>query len=149
MRRHSELRDASELIAAAISRPEVMRRLHAQQVFRHWSECVGDLLASKSAPERFEGGTLWVAAKGAAWVQELQMRKAEILVRLNEIAGGNLFTEIRFGVRPLPKAAAEEHSNAEPIGEVAVDVTFAHQELEPVARRALARLRAASRKPRK
>ncbi len=73
----------------------------AQRAMRHWEEVVGPLLSERSVPERYQEGTLWVAAKGPAWAQELRMRKDQVLQRLNEIAAEQgLFQDMRVGVRP-------------------------------------------------
>lgn len=77
-----------------------MARAHA--VLRHWDEIVGEQLALKSRPDRYGKGTVWVAVTGSAWAQELRLRKETILSRLRERSGdANLFTDIRFGVRPI------------------------------------------------
>ena len=139
--RRGELSSAAGLIGRAVGRPEVLKRLHAQIVFRRWEECVGPVLASKSAPERFEGGTLWVAVSGASWAQELRMRKREILGRLNEFAGDELFKDARFGVRELPEITAQPTKSA-PLEPEAVNVSINNPELAVVAKRALGKLKA-------
>jgi hypothetical protein len=61
------------------------------------------MLAERSHPDRYGRGTVWVAVEGSAWAQELRMMKDKILRRLDEVAGEpGLFTDVRFGVRPLP-----------------------------------------------
>lgn len=91
----------SEVLDGAIGRPEVVRQARAHQVMRRWREAVGDLLADNSTPDRYDHGTLWVAASGSAWCQEVRMHKDLIVSRLNEMAGdGTLFTTLRVGVRP-------------------------------------------------
>jgi predicted nucleic acid-binding Zn ribbon protein len=67
---------------------------------RRWPEIVGPILAKHSHPERYDRGTLWIAASGSAWAQELRLGQELILGRLNEAVGETLFTGIRVGVRP-------------------------------------------------
>ena len=87
----------------AIARDEILRAGKAQVALRRWEEVVGPMLASKSAPDRYDHGTVWVAVTGSAWAQELRMVKNQILGKLRQISGDpNLFTDVRFGVRPLP-----------------------------------------------
>ncbi|RYG36911.1 DUF721 domain-containing protein, partial [bacterium] len=87
----------------AIERPEILRAARAGLVLDEWTEVVGDFLAAKSRPDRYDRGTVFVAVSGSAWAQELRMRKDEILEKLREIAGEpSLFINIRFGVRALP-----------------------------------------------
>ncbi len=97
------MRRVSHLLPRALGQSEILRTARAQATLRSWDEIVGPGLASRSAPDRFDKGTVWVAVEGAAWAQELRMRKELILDRLQEQSGEpHLFTDIRFGVRPLP-----------------------------------------------
>ena len=92
------------LLAAALGKPEVLRAARAQASMRRWSEVVGEALAEKSTPDRYETGTLWVVASGSAWAQEIRLRKEDIVRRLNEIAGEpGLFCDVRVGTRPRRK----------------------------------------------
>ncbi|HXH61845.1 MAG TPA: DUF721 domain-containing protein [Fimbriimonadaceae bacterium] len=89
------------LLGSALGRPEVLKAARAQMAMHLWAEVVGDGLADRAAPDRYERGTLWVVASGSAWAQEIRLRKDEIVKRLNEAAGEpGLFTELRVGVRP-------------------------------------------------
>jgi predicted nucleic acid-binding Zn ribbon protein len=87
------------LLGGALGRPEVLKAARAQIAMRKWSEVVGEAIAAKSMPDRYDHGTLWVVASGSAWAQEIRLRKEEIMARLNEIAGEHLFTDVRVGVR--------------------------------------------------
>lgn len=92
----------TKLIGKAVGRPEIDRAARAQRVLSEWTEMVGPELASRSSPERFERGTVWVAVEGSAWAQELRLAKREILGRLAERSGdSSLITDMRFGVRPV------------------------------------------------
>jgi hypothetical protein len=134
------------LLARAL-RPDVLKRLRATQIARRWEQVVGQKLFEKSRPDRIDGGTLWVAVKGASWAQELRMRKDEILERLNELAGERLFKDVRFGVRPLPQTdSLEQQEDQAPLEPAEVEVTISEPELEEAAVSALGRLRAASQR---
>ena len=89
-----------DLLPKAMGRTEVLKAARAQKVMRMWPEVVGEMLASRTSPDRFDHGTVWVSSQGSAWAQELRMRQGEIVSRLNELAGENLFKEIRVGTRP-------------------------------------------------
>lgn len=98
------MKKIDSLIGAALGRPEVLRAARAQQSMRRWNEVVGETLAVKSTPDRYEKGTLWVVASGSAWAQEIRLRKEEIVRRLNEISGEpGLFNDVRVGTRPRRK----------------------------------------------
>lgn len=106
------MKRAGQMLPKAVGRDEVLRTARAQQVLRFWPEIVGEGLASRSHPDRYGKGTVWVAVTGSAWAQELRMRKDLILERLRERAGDpSLFLDVRFGVRPLPSPDLEPSSN--------------------------------------
>lgn len=100
-----KLRRLQDLLEGAVDRPEILRAARAQRVLRQWNEVVGPLLADKVQPDRYDHGTLWVAAVGSAWAQEIRLRQDTILERLNQLAEErSLFLQIRAGVRPARKA---------------------------------------------
>lgn len=93
------------MLPSALGNGEVLLAARAQAVLRRWPEVVGDFLAERSRPDRFHKGTVWVAVRDNVWAQELRMRKEQILERLNGMsAEGEIFANVRFGVRPLPSA---------------------------------------------
>ncbi|HRI43957.1 MAG TPA: DUF721 domain-containing protein [Fimbriimonadaceae bacterium] len=89
----------ADLLGKAVEQTEVLRAARAQAVVRQWASIVGEVLANKATPERFERGTLWVAASGSAWAQEIALRKELILDRLNGLANERLFEDLRVGTR--------------------------------------------------
>jgi predicted nucleic acid-binding Zn ribbon protein len=96
------MKKLNDMLAAAVGRPEVLRTARAQIAMQHWRDVVGDALAEKSFPDRYEKGTLWVVATGSAWAQEIRLRKEDIVRRLNETASEpGLFANVRVGVRPF------------------------------------------------
>ena len=104
----NQLNRVDEFLAKAVPMPDLLRVARAQSALRQWDAVVGQHLASRSWPDRFERGTVWVAVEGSAWAQELRMRKDQILRRLAEISGEpDLFRQVRFGVRTLPKPEPE------------------------------------------
>lgn len=98
------MKKLSDVINAAIDQKEILVAARAQRVAKQWPEAVGEMLASKSSPDRYERGTLWVCATSTTWAQELRMREETILANLNELAGETgLFKELRVGVGPRRK----------------------------------------------
>ena len=144
-RRKENLTGANSLLAKAIGRKEVLERLEARQITQRWEEAVGEPLATKSTPEKFEHGVLTVVVISAPWAQELRLRKAELLDRLNLAAGRDLFEDLRFSVR-TPAKKQEAESVPEPFEpeDLAIDVSI--PEIAEIVRRALGRHRAASKR---
>lgn len=105
-----------QVLPAAMGNEDVLRAARAQAAMRRWPEVVGVMLADRSHPDRYGRGTVWVAVEGSAWAQELRMMKDKILRRLDEVAGeAGLFTDVRFGVRPLPKPSPATEETAPPV----------------------------------
>ena len=106
------------MLRSAVGRPEVLKAARAWRIMHRWPEIVGEGLAERSTPDRYDRGTVWVAVRGSAWAQELRLMKETILERMNAMAADNLFTEVRFGVRaakPAPFPAPDpETPKAEP-----------------------------------
>ena len=82
------------MLGDAIGRGEVIRAARAQAVMREWRQIVGEGLAQKSYPDRYDKGTVWVAVQGSAWAQELRMMKGQILEKLNGRARERIFSLI-------------------------------------------------------
>ena len=95
-----------QLLNSTVVPPEVLRAARAISTLKRWEQAVGKDMAERSAPERYDHGTVWVAVTSSVWAQELRMQKEEIIARLNQIAGEpGLFVNLRFGVRPINRAA--------------------------------------------
>jgi len=133
------VRKAGQILRGAVGRDEVLRTARAQQILRDWPEVVGESLASRSRPDRYSKGTVWVAVSGSAWAQELRMRKDMILDRLRERSGDTgLFLDVRFGVRPLPppEVVVPEELEPEPTEQTT------ELSIREIAERRLAKMRA-------
>ncbi|HWP30748.1 MAG TPA: DUF721 domain-containing protein [Fimbriimonadales bacterium] len=93
-----------------LGRPEIVREAKARIALKHWEDIVGCILSKKSAPDRYSRGVLWVSVSSSLWVQELQLRKKELLASLNERSGENLFQDIRFRVQNIAKDISRKES---------------------------------------
>lgn len=109
------MKRVADLLGKAVEQKEVLRAARAQAILRRWVSVVGEVLATKATPERFERGTLWVAAAGSAWAQEIALRKELILDRLNDLADERLFEDLRVGTRePRRDLAAPKGEESDP-----------------------------------
>jgi predicted nucleic acid-binding Zn ribbon protein len=96
------VKKVAQMLSPAIGREEVLKAAKAVKILRDWPAIVGEAMAARSHPDRYDRGTVWVAVQGSAWAQELRMQKDQILERLDS-RGKGLFIDLRFGVRPLPE----------------------------------------------
>ncbi|MEN6444698.1 MAG: DUF721 domain-containing protein [Candidatus Cloacimonas sp.] len=76
-------------------------------IFLYWKEVVGELLASKSYPEKLENGVLFVAVQNNTWMQELILIKDEIISKYKSIYKEEI-AEIVFLISS-PKRKCKKH----------------------------------------
>jgi predicted nucleic acid-binding Zn ribbon protein len=74
----------------------ITRKLREVGVITHWDRLVGEQIAKVTRPQRMENGVLHVTVSSAPWRAELTMRRAEIIEKINGIAGTKVVREIRF-----------------------------------------------------
>lgn len=88
-------------MSSSVEQKEILRSARAQSLFKQWPQVVGETLAAKTTPDRYERGTLWICATSSTWAQELRMQEETVLQRMNSLADERgLFREIRVGIRP-------------------------------------------------
>ncbi len=51
----------------------------------NWRNIVGELLAERSTPEKYEHHTLFVKVNNPTWMQELVLIKPQIIERMNKL----------------------------------------------------------------
>lgn len=66
------------------------------KVFAVWDEAVGEPLCKNARPVAVHYGSLIVAVRDSAWIQELQFMKGDLKKRLNKHLGKGVITDIRF-----------------------------------------------------
>jgi predicted nucleic acid-binding Zn ribbon protein len=72
------------------------KKLMEVSVLDYWEEVVGAQGAKACAIQKLEHGIITVHASAPVWRTELQMRKAEVLQRLNERVGTEVVRDIVF-----------------------------------------------------
>lgn len=98
-RGRGKLTPVEEVVRSLMERlqmPEDMDR--KGRVFTGWAEAAGDA-AGHATPFRFRGDTLVVEVDGPVWMNELGMRKRELVARLNRAAGDEVVKDIRFQLK--------------------------------------------------
>jgi len=83
---------------------QVLARLGGQgralefRVFDCYARVVGDLLRSRTAPERMAGTTLFVRVTSSALAHEVTLMRGEIVAKLNAELGAGTVVELRTRV---------------------------------------------------
>ena len=73
-----------DLVGSVLEARGVRKQVERQDVLRDWDEVVGEGIARVTRPRSLSEGTLFVEVRSSPWLMELEMRKGEILRRLNE-----------------------------------------------------------------
>lgn len=74
------------------------------RVFSAYTEVAGDVLRTRTRPDSFREGTLFIRVASAALAHELTLLREELLVRLNAALGSGVVKTLRTRVGPLPPA---------------------------------------------
>ncbi|OGL61072.1 MAG: hypothetical protein A3J27_08235 [Candidatus Tectomicrobia bacterium RIFCSPLOWO2_12_FULL_69_37] len=89
-----EMADFARLLGDLRRREPWGRKLSRHRVFRVWEAAVGGALARVARPAAVRHKRLFVEVNDSAWLQELKLREAELLGRLNEALGAEEFTAL-------------------------------------------------------
>ncbi len=89
---------SAALMGSVLARLGGQGRALEYRVFESYQSTVGDMLRSRTAPERLLGTTLVVRVESSALGHELVMLKGEILVKMNATLGPGVVTDIRTRV---------------------------------------------------
>lgn len=71
-------------------------RLQDLLIWQNWQQAVGASIASHTRPLRIYGGQLTVVVANAAWMQQLNFMKEELLQKLNKTLGHEQVKSIIF-----------------------------------------------------
>lgn len=74
----------------------ISERIGEYDAVLQWDAIVGEHIAKVAQAERISQGVLVVRVKTSTWRQELNMRKTEMIGRLNSALGGDVIKDIRF-----------------------------------------------------
>ncbi len=110
-----EARSAKQAIGAALAFRGIANDVRAERLLADWTELVGPKIATRTRPDGIYDRTLVIEVVSSAWLQELNMLRAQILSGLLERVGQpRLFDELRFKIagrsrradviRPRPRA---------------------------------------------
>jgi len=113
-----EARSAKAAIGAALAFRGIANDIRAETLMTDWLELVGPKIAARTRPDGIYDRTLVIEVVSSAWLQELNMLRAQILAGLLERIGQpRLFDELKFKIagrsrradviRPRPRAGAE------------------------------------------
>jgi hypothetical protein len=98
----SDLLLVKSILAKALARRGLEKKVERYEFILHWKEIVGESLAIVCKPECLSRNTLVVRVINSGWAQEIGFMKPLILQRLSKyLPAGDLVDDISFRVGPL------------------------------------------------
>ncbi len=92
-------KDPKKISAIVVEMCHILGMEEARQQFRTlqiWNSVVGEAVASATSLDRFSDGQLFIRVKNPAWRMELNYRKQDIIIKLNDVLGQTIVKEIIF-----------------------------------------------------
>ncbi len=86
----------AEILQRLAAKTGLDKKLQEASVLEYWKEIVGETAAKSCIVQRIEHGKLHVHCTSSVWRTELQLRKEDIIRRLNERVGTEVVREIIF-----------------------------------------------------
>ncbi|MBL9013987.1 MAG: DUF721 domain-containing protein [Myxococcales bacterium] len=92
-----ETRSAADAIIDALAIHGLSDEIRAQRVIAEWGDLVGPKVAARTRPDRIVDRILYVEVATSAWLQELNLLKAQLVMGLTSRLGDpRLFDDVRF-----------------------------------------------------
>jgi predicted nucleic acid-binding Zn ribbon protein len=96
-RKKDRPRPIGEAIASFLERSGISRRVEQASVIPEWADLVGAQIAQVTEPLSIaRDGTLFVAVKTSAWMNELSLLEPQLLASINAKAGRARVARIRW-----------------------------------------------------
>jgi|TARA_B110000438_G_scaffold67164_1_gene67573 predicted nucleic acid-binding Zn ribbon protein len=70
--------------------------VNQQKAVDLWPKVVGNKIAENTEAVSAERGVLFIKASSSTWSQELQLKKKDILLKINKELGKKTITDLRF-----------------------------------------------------
>jgi len=78
---------------------EWSRKIKGYQIIHDWENLVGKEISQSSQPIKIQEKCLFLAVKSNAWANELNLRKGELIRKINLAAGEEIISNILFKLR--------------------------------------------------
>lgn len=95
-RQPTKLQPLGEILFSVLKKKGMASKIEENTLFKLWPKAVGPQIASKTKPDSFKNGILFIKTVSSVWVQQLHFVKHDILDKLNKLAGKQTIQEIRF-----------------------------------------------------
>ena len=103
---YTDFVSTEEIIAGMLENKDIKKALTRSNLYKFWTKVAGEKFADKSKPYSMMGSVMVVACENAIVAQELTLRKAQILAKLQPYV-----KSLKMNVKDLkfdPKKWSEE-----------------------------------------
>jgi len=87
-----------ELMDEFMSRKRFSFRMSRMLLPQRWAEIAGEAIARNARPVKIEKKKLFLTVSNAAWMSELSYLKADLIEKINSMAGGSFIEDISMRV---------------------------------------------------
>lgn len=109
-KRQTKLQPIGEVLFSVLKKRGMASKIEENILFKLWPKAVGPQIASKTNPDSFKNGILFVKTVSSVWVQQLHFVRQDILDKFNQLSGKQTIKEIRFLVGHRIVGEAAEHA---------------------------------------
>ena len=95
-KRAKKMRNLGDILKDTLEDLGIDQRIREEGAVAFWEEIVGESIAKNSKAVRIYRGELLVEVNSAAWKQQIQMMKRQIISKLNQRLGKGTVKQIRF-----------------------------------------------------
>jgi len=106
------LQPIGEVLFSVLKKRGMASKIEENILFKLWPKAVGPQIASKTKPDSFKNGILFVKTVSSVWVQQLHFVKQDILDKFNQLSGKQTIKEIRFLVGHRMPGETAEHAGS-------------------------------------
>lgn len=85
-----------DILPTLIKKLKLGKKLKEHEALKLWEEVVGKMISKKAKAYRVDRGVLFVRVNDPMWLQELCLRKKEIIEKINEKIGKEVIKDINF-----------------------------------------------------
>lgn len=133
-----EVRSAKEAIGAALTFRGIANDVRGETLIAEWTDFVGAKIAARTRPDGIYDRVLTIEVVSSAWLQELNLLRAQILAGLIERVGEpRLFDELKFKI--AGRARRHDVIRPRPRGHMAAKPVIAPSPATGLARENIAR----------
>ena len=96
-RRAFAMESAANAISSVLKLHGIDDRVRAERLVTEWTDIVGPKIAQRTRPDGVNDRILWIEVATSAWLQELNLLRAQLLSNLVERLGEpRLFDDLKF-----------------------------------------------------